>query len=125
MVRPIWRLSLIKTVTIVKIDRLNLEGYANLDHWVTRLDQRIEGILLQRLTSIIHIFCAEFEKTEDDIRRDVALREVSNKRRGDKKFKDDKASLAIHFGYHIGGSNLNGLLSADRRRNVDLETHSA
>ncbi|KAF9519887.1 hypothetical protein BS47DRAFT_1370608 [Hydnum rufescens UP504] len=67
------------------------EGYANLDHWVARLDQRIEGILLQRLSSIIQLWCTEFEKNEDDSRRDSALRDLTSKRRGDKKFKDDKA----------------------------------
>ncbi|KAF9068581.1 cytoplasmic dynein heavy chain 1 [Rhodocollybia butyracea] len=48
------------------IDRLNLEGYANLDHWVAELDKRIEGILLQRLTRIIEAWCAEFERGDDD-----------------------------------------------------------
>jgi len=74
------------------IDRLNLEGYANLDHWVARLDQRVEGILLQRLATIIRLWCTEFEKNEDDSRRDTALRDLTNKRRGDKKFKDDKVA---------------------------------
>ena len=72
---------------------MNLEGYANLEHWVARLDQRIEGILLQRLSNIIRLWCIEFEKSEDDSRRDTALRDVTNKRRGDKKFKDDKVSV--------------------------------
>jgi hypothetical protein len=33
-------------VFLFKIDRLNLEGYANLDYWVAELDKRIESILL-------------------------------------------------------------------------------
>jgi hypothetical protein len=44
-------------IFFLKIDRLNLEGYANLDYRVTELDKRIETILLQRLThhsSVVH-----------------------------------------------------------------------
>ncbi|TDL28910.1 hypothetical protein BD410DRAFT_738739 [Rickenella mellea] len=73
------------------IDRLNLEGYANLDHWVAELDKKIEGILLQRLTHTIQLWCSEFDRTDDDTRRDtVTLRDITNKRRGDKRLKDDK-----------------------------------
>ena len=70
---------------------MNLEGYANLENWVAELDARIEEILLQRLVHIIQLFCTEFDRTDDgDTRRDTALRDITNKRRGDKKFKDDK-----------------------------------
>ncbi|KAJ3861643.1 dynein heavy chain, N-terminal region 1-domain-containing protein [Lentinula novae-zelandiae] len=69
------------------IDRLNLEGYANLDHWVAELDKRIEVILLQRLTQIIQAWCTEFDRPDDDSRRDT-VRE--NKRRGDKRMKEEK-----------------------------------
>lgn len=55
----------------------------------------MEGILLQRLTTIIRLWCTEFEKNEDDSRRDTALRDLTNKRRGDKKFKDDKARCFV------------------------------
>jgi len=73
------------------IDKLNLEGYSNLENWVTQLDARIEEILLQRLAHIIQLFCAEFGRTDDgDTRRETVLRDVTNKRRGDKKHKDDK-----------------------------------
>ncbi|KAG6890505.1 hypothetical protein C0995_007704 [Termitomyces sp. Mi166 len=74
------------------IDRLNLEGYANLEHWVAELDKKIEGILLQRLTQIIQVWCAEFDRVDDgDIRRDtLPLRDITNKRRGDKRLKEDK-----------------------------------
>ncbi|TFK18751.1 dynein heavy chain protein 2 [Coprinopsis marcescibilis] len=47
------------------IDKLNLEGYANLEHWVAELDKRIEGILLQRLTQIMQVWCQEFERVDD------------------------------------------------------------
>ncbi|KAG6887387.1 hypothetical protein C0992_012466 [Termitomyces sp. T32_za158] len=68
------------------IDRLNLEGYANLEHWVAELDKKIEGVLLQRLTQIIHVWCAEFDDDGDD-RRD--LRDAIIKRR-DKRLKEEK-----------------------------------
>ncbi|EMD41483.1 dynein heavy chain protein 2 [Gelatoporia subvermispora B] len=76
------------------IDRLNLEGYANLEHWVTDLDKRIEAILLQRLIQVIHIWCSEFDRTEDmDGRREPLL----NKRRGDKRYKDEKVCFLSFF----------------------------
>ncbi|KAI0668593.1 dynein heavy chain [Trametes maxima] len=72
------------------IDRLNLEGYANLDHWVAELDQRIEGILLQRITHVIQLFCSEFERADDsDGRREPVT--VASKRR-DKRAKNDKST---------------------------------
>ncbi|KAI8983292.1 dynein heavy chain [Trametes punicea] len=72
------------------IDRLNLEGYANLDHWVAELDKRIEGILLQRVTHIIQLFCNEFERTDDhDSRREPVT--LTGKRR-DKRAKNDKST---------------------------------
>ncbi|KAI0055925.1 cytoplasmic dynein heavy chain 1 [Artomyces pyxidatus] len=68
------------------IDRLNLEGYANLDQWVAELDKKIEGILLQRLAHVIQIWCAEFDRTDDgEMRRDAL---ASNKRRGDKRHNE-------------------------------------
>lgn len=68
------------------IDQLNLDGYANLDHWVAELDKRIEEILLQRLTQIIQAWCSEFDRVDDgDTRRDTTF-----KRRNDKRAKDEK-----------------------------------
>lgn len=79
-----------------KIDRLNLEGYANLDYWVAELDKRIESILLQRLTHIIQVWCTEFDRVDDgDTRRDVPLRDITNKRRGDKRMKEEKVRSVI------------------------------
>ena len=76
--------------TLEQIDRLNLEGYANLEHWVAELDKKIELILLRRLAQIIQAWCGEFDRTDDtDTRRDHT-REVSSKRRSDKKVKDEK-----------------------------------
>ncbi|KAF9463127.1 dynein heavy chain [Collybia nuda] len=79
------------------IDRLNLEGYANLEHWVAELDQRIEGILLQRLTQIMQVWCTEFDRTDDgDTRRDLPLRDITSKRRGDKRQKEEKF-MEVHM----------------------------
>ncbi|EFI28556.1 cytoplasmic dynein heavy chain 1 [Coprinopsis cinerea okayama7 len=72
------------------IDRLNLEGYANLEHWVAELDKRIEGILLQRLTQIIQVWCSEFDRTDEDRRDILASRDLMGKRRGDKRLKEEK-----------------------------------
>lgn len=74
----------------MQIDRLNLEGYANLEHWVAELDKKIELVLLKRLTHIIQVWCAEFDRTDDaDTRRDHT-RDASSKRRLDKRAKDEK-----------------------------------
>jgi dynein heavy chain 1 len=69
-----------------------LEGYANLEHWVGELDKRIESILLQRLAHIIQVWCSEFDRTDDgDTRRDpLPLRDITSKRRGDKRLKEEK-----------------------------------
>ena len=73
-----------------QIDRLNLEGYANLEHWVSELDKRIEGILLQRLTHIIQVWCSEFDRTDDDGRRDALLSRDLAKRRVGKGGREEK-----------------------------------
>ena len=44
------------------IDKLNLEGYANLESWVQQLGERIEDILLQRLNAVIEHWCTEITK---------------------------------------------------------------
>ncbi|KAF8610057.1 hypothetical protein BDV93DRAFT_517252 [Ceratobasidium sp. AG-I] len=74
------------------IDQLNLEGYANLDNWVAELDERIEGILLVRLTHIIQLWCTEFDRAEDDdTRREVGvIRDATMKKRAERR-KDEKA----------------------------------
>ncbi|KAG9047039.1 hypothetical protein FS837_003176 [Tulasnella sp. UAMH 9824] len=78
------------------IDRLNLEGYANLDHWVAELDQKVEGILLGRLKDIIQLWCQEFDRTDDgDTRRDLTVRDHTLKRRGDKRTKEEKNSEGL------------------------------
>jgi hypothetical protein len=76
--------------TVEQIDRLNLEGYANLEHWVAELDKKIELILLKRLTQIIQVWCTEFDRADDTDTRREHTREVSSKRRLDKRAKDEK-----------------------------------
>ncbi|KAJ7210662.1 dynein heavy chain [Mycena haematopus] len=69
------------------IDRLNLEGYANLEQWVAELDKRIEGILLLRLQQIVAVWCEQFDRAATDdgdtnTGARSALRDITNKRRG-------------------------------------------
>ena len=83
-------------LTDLQIDRLNLEGYANLEHWVAELDKRIEGILHQRLTHIIQVWCAEFDRVDDsDTRKDSPVRNVGRKWRGDKRIKEENVGLFL------------------------------
>lgn len=42
------------------IDKLNLEGYPNLEEWVGNLDRLIEDVLLRRLNSISTAWCKAF-----------------------------------------------------------------
>lgn len=44
-------------MTLAQIDRLNLEGYANLDAWVAELDKRVELVLVERLRKVIETWC--------------------------------------------------------------------
>lgn len=74
----------------MQIDRLNLDGYANLEHWVAELDQKIEAILLQRLTHIIQVWCTEFDRSEDFDGRREPLATRDTKRRTDKRLKEDR-----------------------------------
>ena len=70
-----------------------MEGYANLDHWVAELDQRIEGILLQRVTLVIQQWCSEFERADDSDGR----REPVTLKRRDKRAKDDKVRKSLRI----------------------------
>ncbi|KAJ2928569.1 hypothetical protein H1R20_g8533, partial [Candolleomyces eurysporus] len=90
------------------IDKLNLEGYANLEQWVSDMDKRIEGILLQRLTQIIQVWCSEFGRTDEGDglapRREVVV-VGGGKRRGgaavggvgDKKLSKDEKFMEHHM----------------------------
>lgn len=44
------------------IDRLNLDNYANLEQWVAGLDQRLEQVLITRLSSAIQSWIKEFNR---------------------------------------------------------------
>ena len=75
-------------MNFAQIDHVNLEGYANLEHWVAELEKRIEGILFQRLTRIIQMWCAEFDRADDsDTRRDL-LGMSRVRGGGDKRMKE-------------------------------------
>jgi dynein heavy chain 1, cytosolic len=50
----------------MQIDRLNLEGFANLDPWVLQLEQRIRTILVRRLTTEILAWCNNFQTAGQD-----------------------------------------------------------
>jgi hypothetical protein len=78
------------------VDRLNLEGYANLENWVAQLDDRIAGILAQRITHILQVWCEEFDKTDEGEKREGPLRDITNKRRGEKR-KEEKASTPLLY----------------------------
>lgn len=59
---------------------------------MAELDQKIEGILLQRLVAIIQVWCTDFDRNDDgDMRRDtvVPVRD-GGKRRGVKGSKEEK-----------------------------------
>ncbi|PWN49680.1 cytoplasmic dynein heavy chain 1 [Violaceomyces palustris] len=53
------------------IDRLNLEGYPNLDDWVAGLDALIEKVLLQRLRFVSEAWCIAFAKEDSKSGREV------------------------------------------------------
>lgn len=65
---------------------------------MAELDQRIEGILLQRLVQTIQLWCSEFDRTDDgDGRREpLVLRDITNKRRADKRAaKEEKVKYTF------------------------------
>ncbi|KAM0751755.1 hypothetical protein T439DRAFT_218203 [Meredithblackwellia eburnea MCA 4105] len=67
------------------IDKLNLEGYANLEEWVRELDKKIENVLLERLRAVIEKWCAEFSQDG----------EASNSNTRKKAGKDIKEGLDV------------------------------
>lgn len=78
---------------------MNLEGYANLFHWVEELNRQIENVLLQRSLDIIQYWCTEFECSGADIRRDVAAETVDH-RLGDGQFREDNVRAESSFIWH-------------------------
>lgn len=55
-----------------QVDKLSLEGYANLEPWVAQLDAKIEGVLLGRLMAVIEHWCASFGQDAPRSERAVA-----------------------------------------------------
>lgn len=99
-----WELFCLTTTylrTFGQIDRLNLEGYANLEQWVAELDKKIELILLKRLTQIVQVWCAEFDRADDNDTRRDHTREMSGKRRSDKRVKDEKVRAFLFAASHL------------------------
>lgn len=47
------------------VDKLNLENYVNLGHWVTNLNQKIEAILRERLIRAIREWITAFQDAKD------------------------------------------------------------
>ncbi|ORZ40908.1 dynein heavy chain [Catenaria anguillulae PL171] len=50
----------------VHVDKLNLDGYSNLGHFVERLDQQLEVVLSKRLTASMAQWAKAFEANRDD-----------------------------------------------------------
>jgi hypothetical protein len=48
---------------------------------------------LQERMRYLRVWCTEFDRVDDgDTRRDVPLRDITNKRRGDRRMKEEKVS---------------------------------
>ncbi|KAJ9480171.1 Dynein heavy chain, cytoplasmic [Pseudozyma hubeiensis] len=68
------------------IDKLNLEGYPNLEEWVGNLDKLIEEVLLRRLQSVSIAWCRAFVRhgssqsgaTAGSLRGDRAVKRLAN-----------------------------------------------
>ncbi|KDN53572.1 putative cytoplasmic dynein heavy chain 1 [Tilletiaria anomala UBC 951] len=77
------------------VDRLNLEGYPNLEEWVADLDAAVENALIERLRTIIALWCSEFAK-ERRSGDSGLLRDVTNTvgRRGKERVMVTKGSAA-------------------------------
>jgi hypothetical protein len=83
---------------------------------VSELDKRIEGILLQRLTQIIQVWCSEFGRTDEGDglipRREVVV-VGGGKRRGG-------AAVGV-----VGGVGDKKLLKDEKVGNCFLPSHEA
>ena len=56
-----------------QIDRLSLEGYANLDAWVADLDSRVEEALLARLHEVVERWCKQLSGSRPSSPSDPAV----------------------------------------------------
>ncbi|CBQ72614.1 Cytoplasmic dynein heavy chain 1 [Sporisorium reilianum SRZ2] len=75
------------------IDKLNLEGYPNLEEWVGNLDRLIEDVLLRRLKSVSIAWCRAF------VRHDS-----SHGGANAGSVRGDRGSKRLTNGAHGGGS---------------------
>ncbi|KAF3401369.1 Dynein heavy chain, cytoplasmic [Talaromyces pinophilus] len=50
----------------ISVDKLNLENYVNLGHWVSNLNLKIESILRERLHRAIRTWIASFKESKDE-----------------------------------------------------------
>lgn len=57
---------------------------------------------MQRLIHVIQLWCSEFDRTDDsDGRREpLTMKDITQKRRGDRRGRDDKARVANLFYMH-------------------------
>ncbi|VDB86807.1 unnamed protein product [Peniophora sp. CBMAI 1063] len=81
------------------IDRLNLEGYANLEQWVEKLDLKIEGILRGRIEAVLKVWCEEFERSDEGDSRLTTGKGRKGDRRGGQgadKFTESSMATALH-----------------------------
>ncbi|OZJ04271.1 hypothetical protein BZG36_02479 [Bifiguratus adelaidae] len=74
------------------VDKLNLEGYSNLEQWSATVDQRIEECLLDRLQSAIDAWAQAFAGNVEDAQKETRSN-AKRKRRSDNRGKDDKDIL--------------------------------
>lgn len=77
------------------VDKLNLEGYANLEIWVRELDQRIEAVLLQRLKAMIDHWCLEFGKDPENVPNGIRPKSLGRKPVHGHAIVDDANQLAM------------------------------
>lgn len=71
------------------IDRLSLEGYANVELWTAELDAKIEKVLVQRLRRIVDRWCVEFGK-EGEVSREQGS--LASRKKAAKEAKEAEVS---------------------------------
>lgn len=76
------------------IDKLNLEGYPNLEDWTADLNKSIEQVLIERLKLIIAAWCNEFTRSNEaqDGSSNKVLGDMTNLTSRSKKTKKDMAA---------------------------------
>lgn len=74
------------------IDRLSLEGYANVETWTAELDAKIEKVLVERLRRIVDRWCAEFAKDGEASRDQGSL---ASRKKAAKEAKEGEVSSTI------------------------------